>query len=138
MKTQLKALGLGLILSASIAGASQAAGPEGVWKRSNGNAKIQMYSCGSAICGKIVWLKNPRKDIKNPSKSLQSRELVGLNIVQGMKPNGSNEWAGKIYNAEDGKTYKGKMKLVSANELKLSGCALGGLICKGDIWNRSK
>ena len=55
-----------------------------------------------------------------------------------MKPDGANSWKGKVYNAEDGKTYTGVMTLVNDNALKLEGCVLGGLICKGETWKRAR
>ena len=56
-----------------------------------------------------------------------------------MKPTSkTNQWKGKVYNAEDGKTYTGFIQLTSANKLKLEGCVMGGLICKGETWTRSK
>ena len=94
--------------------------------------------CGGALCGKLVWLREPRKDTKNPDPAKRSRSLVGTRTVLGMKPDGANSWKGKVYNAEDGKTYTGVMTLVNDNALKLEGCVLGGLICKGETWKRAR
>ncbi len=124
------ALSIGLITSAF------AADVTGTWIRANGSAKIKITKCGSNLCGNIVWLKKPRKDTKNPDPALRNRSLIGSKTILGMKPAGKNSWKGKLYNAEDGKTYSGKMNLVSANKLKLEGCVL--IFCKGDTWSRTK
>ena len=59
-------------------------------------------------------------------------------ILQGFSQDG-NVWSGgTIYNAEDGKTYTGFIELTSANALKLEGCVMGGLICKGETWKREQ
>lgn len=108
----------------------------GVWKRPSGSSQIQIAPCGSSLCGKIVWLRDPRNDTKNPDASKHGRPLLGTQTVIGMKPSGDNRWKGKVYNAEDGKTYSGVMTLVGDNGLKLEGCVLGGLICKGETWTR--
>ncbi|AXS40296.1 DUF2147 domain-containing protein [Breoghania sp. L-A4] len=113
-----------------------AADAKGVWARPSGTSRIQISSCGKALCGKLVWLKNPRKDDKNPDKSKRDRPLLGVQTVINMVPSGDDSWKGKVYNAEDGKTYKGVMELTAPNKLKLEGCVLGGLICKGETWNR--
>jgi uncharacterized protein (DUF2147 family) len=55
-----------------------------------------------------------------------------------MRPNGSDKWSGQVYNAEDGKTYAGNIIKEGPNTLKLEGCALGGLVCKGQTWTRVK
>ena len=43
----------------------------------------------------------------------------------------------QVYNAEDGKTYSGNLTFTGGNTLKLQGCALGGLICKGQTWTKA-
>ncbi|MES0808091.1 DUF2147 domain-containing protein [Roseibium sp. SCPC15] len=111
----------------------------GDWVRPNGASKIRISSCGAALCGKLIWLKSPRNDTQNPDASKRSRPLVGVQIVQSMKPTGkTGQWKGRVYNAEDGKTYTGYIELTSANKLKLEGCVMGGLICKGETWSRVK
>jgi uncharacterized protein (DUF2147 family) len=52
-----------------------------------------------------------------------------------MKPHG-NRWDGRIYNAENGKTYTGNIRLKNASTLRVEGCAFGGLICGGQNWSR--
>jgi uncharacterized protein (DUF2147 family) len=55
-----------------------------------------------------------------------------------MKPSGTpDKWSGQVYNVEDGKTYSGSLTLQGVRSLKLEGCVLGGLICKGQMWTRS-
>ncbi|MDJ0932224.1 DUF2147 domain-containing protein [Breoghania sp.] len=89
------------------------------------------------MCGKLVWLRDKgKKGVHNPDAAKRSRPLLGVLTIYGMKPKGDDAWRGKVYNAEDGKTYTGKMELVTNTKLKLSGCVLGGLICKGETWRR--
>jgi uncharacterized protein (DUF2147 family) len=61
---------------------------------------------------------------------------MGVTIVIGMKPAGTDKWSGQVYNAEDGKTYTGSVTMQGAGALKLEGCALGGLFCKAQTWTR--
>ncbi|MCV0427973.1 MAG: DUF2147 domain-containing protein [Roseibium sp.] len=126
----------GLFAASSVL--AHAADAKGDWVRPNGASKIRISSCGNSLCGKLIWLKDPRNDTQNPDASKRSRPLVGVEIVQSMKPTGkTNQWKGKVYNAEDGKTYTGFIELTSTNKLKLEGCVMGGLICKGETWARA-
>jgi uncharacterized protein (DUF2147 family) len=59
-----------------------------------------------------------------------------VQIVLGMKPAGTDKWTGQVYNAEDGKTYSGNLTFSGGNALQLQGCALGGLVCKGQTWTK--
>jgi len=124
-----------------------AADPIGKWLTQNNNATVAIAHCGDALCGTIVALREPndpetgkpKTDIHNPDAAKRSRPVIGVQIVFDMKPNGKPDvWDGQVYNAEDGKTYTGSITLTGANSLDLKGCALGGLICKTQTWNRTK
>jgi uncharacterized protein (DUF2147 family) len=121
-----------------------AAEPNGIWLTEPGTSRIRIAECGGALCGTIVWLKDPndaetqkpRLDKFNADSAKRGRPLSGVTIVIGMKPAGADKWSGQVYNAEDGKTYTGSIAMQGANALKLEGCALGGLLCKAQTWTR--
>ena len=58
---------------------------------------------------------------------------VGKQIMCGAEQTGDNQWSGTILNVDDGKSYTGKASL-SGDVLSVSGCILGGLICKTQKW----
>jgi uncharacterized protein (DUF2147 family) len=111
-----------------------------------GRSRVRIADCGGALCGTIVWLKEPndpdtgkpKTDKNNADAAKRARPLIGVPIVLEMKPSGADKWSGQVYNAEDGKTYSGNITAQGPNILKLEGCALGGLICKGQIWTRAR
>ena len=39
--------------------AALAADPAGMWLTQGGNSRIRIADCGGALCGTIVWLKEP-------------------------------------------------------------------------------
>jgi len=119
-----------------VAGGAANADPKGTWLTGTGDAKVRLSDCGPNLCGTIVWLEEPRADTGNPDPAKRERPLVGVQMLSGMAPSGTDEWSGKLYNPRDGKTYTGKIKLNGAT-LKLSGCVLGGLICKSETWTRA-
>jgi uncharacterized protein (DUF2147 family) len=128
----------------ALAGPALAADPAGMWLTQGGNSRIRLADCGGALCGTIVWLKEPndpdtgkpKTDKNNSDASKRSRPLIGVQIVLGMKPAGTDKWSGQVYNAEDGKTYSGNLTFSGGNSLQLQGCALGGLVCKGQTWTK--
>lgn len=125
-------------------GSAMAADPIGTWLTQGGNSRIRVADCGGALCGTIVWLKEPndpdtgkpKTDKNNSDAGKRSRPLIGVQIVLGMKPAGADKWSGQVYNAEDGKTYSGNLTYSGGNALQLQGCALGGLVCKGQAWTK--
>jgi uncharacterized protein (DUF2147 family) len=127
-------------------GSVMAADPLGNWLTEDGKATVKIASCGAALCGTVVSLKEPndpdthkpKTDKNNADASLRSRPMIGVQIVLEMKPSGTaNKWSGQVYNAEDGKTYSGSLTLQDANTIRLEGCILGGLVCKASKWTRS-
>jgi uncharacterized protein (DUF2147 family) len=121
-----------------------AADPIGTWLTQNGASRIRLADCGGAVCGTIVWLKEPndpdtgkpKLDKNNSDASKRGRPLIGVQIVLGMKAAGADKYSGQVYNAEDGKTYSGNLTYSGGNSLQLQGCALGGLVCKGQTWTK--
>ena len=117
-------------------GAAFAGEPTGTWVTQGGDSKVRIVPCGGGFCGTIVWLNEDRKDSNNPDPSLRGRSLVGVQLIFNMQGSGDS-YSGKLYNPRDGKTYSGKLKTIGADKLQLSGCVLGGLICKGETWTKS-
>jgi uncharacterized protein (DUF2147 family) len=127
-------LGLTLIGCAS----ALASEPTGTWMPSSADGKIRIDSCGGSFCGTVVWEKSPHKDLYNPDESKHDNPVVGTRILSGFKPTGkANEWRGRVYNTQDGKTYDAYITMTSESTLDLKGCVLGGWICKTDQWTRT-
>ncbi len=123
-----------------------AADPFGTWLTEDKKGKVHIVNCGGALCGNLVWLKEPidpdtnkpKLDKHNVDARKQSRPLLGIPIVLSMKPSSTPEkWDGQVYNAEDGNTYSGSFAMTGANTAQLKGCVLGGLICKAQTWTRT-
>lgn len=55
--------------------------------------------------------------------------------IGSMSASGGGKYAGEITDPANDKTYSGKATL-SGNNLKMSGCVLGGLICRSQNWKR--
>lgn len=131
------------LLCGPLAEAALAGDPMGTWLTEGGKSRVRITDCGGALCGNITWLKEPNdaagkphSDINNTDASKRTRPIIGVPIVLSMKPAGTDKWSGQVYNAEDGKTYSGSITMAGASTLKLEGCALGGLVCKAQMWTR--
>ena len=99
----------------------------GKWKLEDGSAIVEVYKSGDAYNGKIVWLENPTEsdgspavDSNNPDPALRSRQIIGLNMLSGLKDTGKDYSGGKIYDPGNGKTYNCSMK-VEGDVLKVRG-----------------
>ncbi|MEO5775648.1 MAG: DUF2147 domain-containing protein [Flavobacterium sp.] len=84
------------------------------------DAKINIFRKGGAYYGKSVWVAKSRKDNKNPDKSLQSREVLGIELLSGFSYEDGLYTSGTIYDPESGNTYKCKMT-IEGKRLKVRG-----------------
>jgi uncharacterized protein (DUF2147 family) len=145
---------IGLISSAPILAADGdaivglwATDPEG----EGGQAHIEIYADGDRYNGKIVWLDEPiypsddeqgmagkeKVDRENPDASLRDRKIIGLILMEGFVFDGKGTWQkGTIYDPDNGKTYKSKVKLTNDGVLKVRGFIGVSLIGRTSQWTR--
>jgi uncharacterized protein (DUF2147 family) len=116
----LAATAVTLALGATVAFAQSS--PFGTWTRPSTGTKVNFYDCGGKLCGKIVASKTKADE--------------GKVIMSGAAKTSDTTWKGDLLNTEDGKTYSGVVTMEGPKALNLKGCALGGLICKGETWTR--
>jgi uncharacterized protein (DUF2147 family) len=141
MKNTLCRMAGAVALFFSIMPPASAQEPTGLWLTAAGDARIRVARCGLGICGSIVWLKEPidpvtskpQVDDKNPDPALQNRRILGLRIFT-MHPNGPGKWSGRIYNADDGKTYNASVMPEGPAALKVEGCVLS--FCGSESWTK--
>ena len=87
--------------------------PKGVWVWDDGRAAIEFHTCGDALCGRIVWLRqesapnaSPFLDAKNPDPSLRNRRICGLDYITGLARTREGDWKdGRIYDFNSGSSY---------------------------------
>jgi uncharacterized protein (DUF2147 family) len=136
-------LGCALLLPDAV----RAADPSGTWITEDGEATIRIGRCGGALCGRLASLREPRHpvtgrpktDENNRDPGLRERPLVGVQIVVRMTPNGKpGQWNGFVYNPEDGGSYPATLTVTSAGSLRLAGCMMKDVLCRGQTWTRAK
>lgn len=141
-----------LIATATAASAFAAADDIlGVWNTEKNQAKVEIFKCQDKYCGRLVWLKDPdypagskegtpgtpKIDNNNPEPALRSRPVLGLSIMTDFGYVGDNVWkGGRLYDPEKGKTYSGKITLVSPSQLDLRGFIGISLLGRTSKWTR--
>ena len=96
--------------------------PTGTYLTQSKDTKVTFQPCGNSFCGIITW-----------TESVPS--VIGKQIIYDTARTGANEWKGKLWDYGKDKTYTGKMSL-QGQDLKLSGCIVGGLICRSQVWKK--
>ncbi len=108
---------------------------DGLWKTAPGDTggylHVSIAECGSAICGTIDTAFDAQ------GNEQLEYENLGKQIIWDMVPEGNGTYDnGKIWAPDRDKTYSSKMTLDGQNKLTVKGCAVGGLVCRGQVWTR--
>jgi len=147
----------GVIISVFTASAFPASGQGvnsiiGTW-RTKSTSEITIKPCDTGYCGYVTKVVVPARikrqygadvakmagniiDGLNKNPRLRNRPLQGLQVLSLRMETSRNQLKGQIYNPEDGQTYNGFMQIVGSNKLRLSGCVLFNLFCRGEDWTR--
>lgn len=119
----------------------------GIWWNDEKTTKIKVEKKDGKYIGTIVYMipekyenGQPPKDDNNPDKKLQSRSLIGLQILTGFEYDArKKEWSsGTIYDPKSGNTYDCYAWMESNDLLKLKGFVAGiRMLGRSSEWYRT-
>ena len=89
--------------------------PLGVWATEENKGNVRVETCGANLCGYA--------------------EKTNEKILINMHPDGA-KWTGRIHDPDSGRNYDSTIAMKGANQLRVQGCAFGGMFCGGQTWKR--
>jgi uncharacterized protein (DUF2147 family) len=95
--------------------------PLGIWLTEQKEGKIRIEPCGANLCGYSI----------DPKTNLNRTQ-----ILIDMKPDKDAKWSGHIFDPKGGSTYDSTIALKGPDNLRVQGCAFGGMFCGGQTWTR--
>ncbi len=131
-----------LLIAALTAPVAARADMLGLWATTENKSHVRIERCGEALCGKLVWLEEPndesgepKRDKFNSDAALQTRPILGITFIRNLVADANGECCkGRIYNPEDGHTYRSNVTLVDDDTPKVEGCFL--IFCKAPVWTQ--
>ncbi len=122
----------------------------GSWITEGEDSRVEVEKKGDSYVAKVVSLKDPlykpgevkgmdnkvRVDLENPDKSLKTRPILGMELMNGFKFDGKKWTKGKIYDPENGKTYKCNITLADDGKLHVRGYIGVSWAGRTTIWER--
>jgi uncharacterized protein (DUF2147 family) len=110
--------------------------PFGFWLVQDGDAVVQLYLCGEAVCGRIAGLKEATENGRQVLGATGQPEC-GSTILEGLQPHGLGNWSGgTITDPETGRRYEAQIDLRSADELRILGYVALPLLGSSEVWTR--
>lgn len=113
--------------------AQPAAQIEGQWTNPKGSVVIEVAKCGASYCGKVI---SASPEAKADARAGGTPNLVGRNLLSGLKPDGNGGWTGRVFLPKRNMHATGTIRAVGNGQISVKGCALAGLICKEQRWRR--
>lgn len=123
-------------IGAQAQGPAPAAAPTGAigtWVNPHGTVKVATGNCAGKLCGWVVWAS---AEAQADAQENGVTRLVGTELLQSYHATGTGQWQGQVYVPDMGHRYYSTIAQIDRNNLKISGCILGGLICKSQVWQR--
>lgn len=137
------ALLAGFLVLAAQSSPALGADPQGAWLTEDKDAALTITTCGSQLCGRIIWLESAtdgsgllRQDQHNPDPARRTQRICGLVVIRDLKPSGPNTWDGNVYNPQDGKTYSGNITVLSNQKLRLQAYIGLPIFGRSQTWTR--
>jgi uncharacterized protein (DUF2147 family) len=127
---------LALVAIGTVAAAAQAPAESpmyGVWLNHAGNVKVETRPCGQFMCGTVVWAS---AQAQKEARDKGTDNLVGMQLMRQYRPTTKGEWEGSVFVPDLGRTFYSRLYRLSDDKIRISGCILGGLICKYQTWTR--
>ena len=122
-----------ILLTLTAAQGAPQASIEGRWKSPGGNSIIEIAPCGASNwCGTVAWASASAKQ----ASAKATDQLVGTQLLTDLQQDKDGRWHGKLFIPDKNMRVTAKLQLVSAQQLKVSGCAAGRALCKSALWNR--
>ncbi|QPF72655.1 DUF2147 domain-containing protein [Roseateles sp. DAIF2] len=133
--------GAAVLLLLLAEGAAAAADPRGRFLTESGNLEVEIAPCAdpALLCGTVARVVANRS-MARPEQAMAppagARELLGLQLLSGLRPDGEGGWQGRLYNRENGRHYDCRVALDEAGHLRLRAYVLLPLFGKSQLWRR--
>lgn len=106
----------------------------GTWLNPHRSVAVRTGRCGELLCGWIVWVDaQAAQDARDGGVA----NPIGTQVLRDYRPAGDGRWRGTVYVLDLGRSFSSAIEPLGGGRLKISGCVVGGLICKSQIWRRS-
>jgi uncharacterized protein (DUF2147 family) len=147
----------GLGAAAAWAAGDPHAGLVGVWQTED-KSQITISACSDDYCGNLTKIVVPKDeydkltpaekqavdamdpsqfpDARNKDASLRTRTLLGMQLFSLHPSDKPTIFNGTMYNPQDGNTYNGYIEVLGPSKIRLNGCVLYNIVCRGQDWTR--
>lgn len=109
--------------------------PTGFWANPAGSVIVEISMCGeNALCGHVHWASD---EAAADARAHGTDPLRGTELLHQFVPAGEGRWKGRLFVPDLRQTSRAELRVISNQQLKIVGCAVGRLLCKSQTWSRT-
>ena len=105
----------------------------GQWSNPKGTMEVRTRQCGANLCGRVV---RASEKAQAAARDAGAPPLVGSDLLKNYSRTGERQWSGRIFIPKLGRDVPSQIRQTSADTITISGCMMGGLVCKTQVWHR--
>jgi len=122
-----------LVLAMTLTPAAAHSALEGRWRNPSGTVIIVIATCDADVCGLVQWASDKALD---DARKGGTDPLVGTQLLRRITPKSEGRWTAQLFVPDINKTSNVELRQLELNQLKVTGCAVGRLLCRSQIWVR--
>lgn len=105
----------------------------GLWANPGQSVIVRTDESNRILSGRVIWASDAALADARESGVMS---LVGTQLLEDYHPDGPHRWKGIVYVPDMGHRFTSFINQTAPDKLKISGCILGGLICRSQVWRR--
>jgi uncharacterized protein (DUF2147 family) len=108
--------------------------PLGLWSNPSGSVSVVIAPCGDALCGRV---ESASDKAKADARKGGTDPLVGVELLSGFTAADEGRWKGRLFIPDLNRRSRAELRMIAPDQLKVTGCAVGRVVCKSQIWVRA-
>ena len=113
--------------------ATHAQSIDGRWINPAKSVIIQIAPCGDKRCGTVEWASAEAQADAHKN----APQLIGASLLSDLEPKTADQWRGKLFVPDRNIRAAAKIDVIGPDQIKVAGCALGGVLCDSQTWTRA-
>ena len=94
---------------------------------------MSIAQCSESLCGRVLWASD--KAVADTRKG-GTDPLVGAVLLSEILPSGEGKWKARLFVPDLRRTSNANLRQLGTGQLEVTGCAIGGLVCRSQVWTR--
>ena len=125
---------LAIAAASFVQSARDGASIDGNWTSPSGNVFVTIAPCGAAMCGRVSWASDRAKA---DARRAGTDPLIGTELLTDFTATRNGRWKGQLFVPDLNRRSRAELRLVDPDRIKISGCMVGRILCKSQLWTRS-